>query len=82
MVTAAGVSEVSPAQQDIPSLTDTQLKELAQLGLRVESHYGQPMDIEWALADGQFALLQARYITTPSSSTAPSEPTHPAPGSG
>ena len=76
MVTAAGVSEVSAAQQDVPSLTDAQLKELAQLGLRVESHYGQPMDIEWALADGQFALLQARYITTPSSSTAPSERTH------
>ena len=79
MVTAAGVSEVSPAQQDIPSLTDTQLKELTKLGLQVESHYGQPMDIEWALVDGQFALLQARYITTPSSSTAPSEPTHPPP---
>ena len=79
MVTAAGVSEVLAAQQDVPSLTDAQLKELAQLGLRVESHYGQPMDIEWALADGQFALLQARYITTPSSSTAPSEPTHPPP---
>ena len=79
MVTAAGVSEVSPAQQDIPSLTDTQLKELTKLGLQVESHYGQPMDIEWALVDGQFALLQARYITTPSSSTASSEPTHPPP---
>ena len=79
MVTAAGVSEVSPAQQDVPSLTDAQLKELTKLGLRVENHYGQPMDIEWALADGQFALLQARYITTPSSSTAPSEPTHPPP---
>ena len=79
MVTAAGVSEVLAAQQDVPSLTDAQLKELAQLGLRVENHYGQPMDIEWALADGQFALLQARYITTPSSSTAPSEPTHPPP---
>ena len=79
MVTAAGVSEVLAAQQDVPSLTDAQLKELAKLGLQVESHYGQPMDIEWALADGQFALLQARYITTPSSSTAPSEPTHPPP---
>ncbi len=77
MVTDAGVSEVPAAQQDVPSLTEAQLKELAQLGLRVESHYGQPMDIEWALADGQFALLQARYITTPSSSTAPSEHTYP-----
>ena len=64
MVTAAGVSEVPSTQQDVPSLTDAQLKELTQLGMRVETHYGQPMDIEWALANGQFVLLQSRYITT------------------
>ena len=79
MVTAAGVREVSVAHQDIPSLTEAQLKELTQLGLRVERYYGQPMDIEWALADGQFVLLQARYITTPSNATAPSERTHQPP---
>ena len=73
MVTAGGVSEVLPAQQDIPSLTDAQLKELTELGLQVESHYGQPMDIEWALADGQFVLLQARHITTPPSSVTSAE---------
>ena len=77
MITATGVSEVSAAQQDIPSLTETQLKELTQLGLRVESYYGQPMDIEWALADGQFVLLQARYITTPLSPTIPPERARP-----
>ena len=64
MVTAAGVSAVPSAQQDTPSLTDAQLKELTQLGRQVETYYGQPMDIEWALADGQFVLLQSRYITT------------------
>ena len=64
MVTAAGVSEVPSTQQDVPSLTDAQLKELTQLGMQVETHYGQPMDIEWALANGQFVLLQSRYITT------------------
>ena len=64
MVTAAGVSVVPSTQQDVPSLTDAQLKELTQLGMRVETHYGQPMDIEWALANGQFVLLQSRYITT------------------
>jgi pyruvate,water dikinase len=79
MVTAAGVREVPVAHQDIPSLTEAQLKELTQLGLRVERYYGQPMDIEWALADGQFVLLQARYITTPSNATAPSERTHQPP---
>ena len=63
MVTVAGVSEVPSAKQDAPSLTDPQLKKLTQLGMQVETHYGQPMDIEWALADGQFVLLQSRYIT-------------------
>ena len=63
MITATGVNEVSSPQQDIPSLTDTQLKELVQLGRQVETCYEQPMDIEWALADGQFVLLQARLIT-------------------
>ena len=77
MITATGVSEVLAAQQDVSSLTDAQLKELTQLGLQVENHYGQPMDIEWAIADGQIVLLQARYITTPSSTTPPSERAHP-----
>ena len=63
MITATGVSEVLSAQQNVPSLTDTQLKELVQLGKQVEICYEQPMDIEWALADGQFILLQARLIT-------------------
>ena len=69
MVTAAGISVVPSTQQDVPSLTDAQLKELTQLGMQVETHYGQPMDIEWALADGEFVLLQSRYITTSPKST-------------
>ncbi len=63
MITASGVSEVPSAQQNIPSLTDVQLKRLAQLGIEVEAFYEQPMDIEWALTDGEFVLLQARSIT-------------------
>ncbi len=68
MVTATGVSVVPSAQQDAPSLTDAQLKELTHLGMRVETHYGHPMDIEWALTDGQFMLLQSRHITTSATS--------------
>jgi pyruvate,water dikinase len=64
MITASGVSEVLSQQQNISSLTDEQLKQLGQLGIQVETFYGKPMDIEWALADGQFVLLQARPITT------------------
>ena len=79
MVTAAGISEVLAAKQDVPSLTGTQLKALMQLGMRVETFYGQPMDIEWALADEQLVLLQARHITTPSASTYPTSETDKAP---
>ena len=71
MVTATGVSVVPPAQKDVPSLTDPQLKELTHLGMRVETYYGHPMDIEWALTDGQFVLLQSRHITTSATSITP-----------
>jgi len=46
------------------TLTDAQACELAAIGQRVQEHYdGFPQDIEWALADGRFYLLQARPIT-------------------
>ncbi len=47
-----------------PVLTHAQAIELAQLGTRIETHYGRPQDIEWALADGRFHILQSRPITT------------------
>lgn len=47
------------------SLSDTEIRELAKLGARVESHFGSPQDIEWACdASRQMFLLQARPITT------------------
>jgi pyruvate,water dikinase len=49
--------------RDVPVLDDEQAAELSQLGRQIESLYGMPMDIEWALADGAFAVLQARPIT-------------------
>ena len=51
--------ELDPAA---PSLTPQQIAELAELALRVERHFGHPVDIEWGWAEGQFALLQARPI--------------------
>src|SRR5215207_9201290 len=47
------------------SLDDGQIRALADLGARVESHYGSPQDTEWAIdSDGRTWLLQARPITT------------------
>jgi pyruvate,water dikinase len=50
--------------RDIASLTDDQLAELARFGTQIEEHYGRPMDVEWAYADGRCFILQARPITT------------------
>src|SRR5262249_23121353 len=47
---------------DAASLDDTQLAELAELGLRVEAYFKVPCDIEWGLSAGRFYLLQARPI--------------------
>jgi pyruvate,water dikinase len=44
------------------TLDPAQLEELARLGLRVEAYFGVPSDIEFALADRQFYLLQSRPI--------------------
>jgi len=38
--------------------------ELAWHGVKIEAHYDMPMDIEWAIVDGEIAILQARPITS------------------
>ncbi|WP_315987649.1 PEP/pyruvate-binding domain-containing protein, partial [Actinomadura sp. HBU206391] len=40
-----------------------QVRSVAELARRVEAHEGVPQDIEWALAEGELFLLQARPIT-------------------
>ena len=47
-----------------PVLSPNQAADLARIGLAIEKLYGQPMDIEWALAAGEVSVLQARPITT------------------
>lgn len=39
-------------------------EKLAELCKKIEAHYGFPVDIEWAFADGQFYITQSRPITT------------------
>jgi phosphoenolpyruvate synthase/pyruvate phosphate dikinase len=45
-------------------LTDEQAVRLAQLGRRIEAHFGRPQDIEWCLDDHDFWFVQSRPITT------------------
>ena len=66
-----GVETVSEHEQGTPEratsercLTEEQVKALVALGNRVQQEYGQPQDLEWAIADGTLHLLQARAITS------------------
>ena len=63
---AGGTREVAiePERREQPALTDAQVVRLAQLGRRIEAHFGQPQDIEWCLADDGFQIVQSRPITT------------------
>lgn len=45
-------------------LTAAELNQLVKKSLEIEQHYNRPMDIEWAFADGNLYILQARSITT------------------
>ena len=54
---------VPAARKKAPVLNDRQVSELAGYGTRIEALYGRPMDIEWALEAGKFAILQARPVT-------------------
>jgi pyruvate,water dikinase len=55
---------IEPERQEQPALTDTQVVRLAQLGRRIEAHFGRPQDIEWGLVDDDFQIVQSRPITT------------------
>lgn len=52
------------AGQDEACLSDEQLAELSELIRRAEDYYQTPQDMEWALQDGSFYLVQSRPITT------------------
>jgi pyruvate, water dikinase len=56
--------DLDESDGDARVLADDEVVELARLGLTVEDHYGEPQDIEWAIAEGKTYLLQARPITT------------------
>ena len=47
-----------------PVLSDEQAAELVRLGVRIETLFSMPMGIEWTLVEEQFAIVQARPITT------------------
>lgn len=62
--------EVNPSERLVFSLTPDEVTYLAQQALIIETHYGRPMDIEWAKdgTDNTIYILQARPETVKSRS--------------
>ncbi|XAS77507.1 phosphoenolpyruvate synthase [Dermatophilaceae bacterium Sec6.4] len=60
--------DVPAAERGRLSLTDDEVQELARHALKIEEHYGRPMDIEWGKdgIDGNLYVLQARPETVKS----------------
>ncbi|UTC45580.1 phosphoenolpyruvate synthase [Treponema vincentii] len=54
---------VSPEKRAARALNDTEIAGLVQAGLKIEKHYGMPMDIEWAIQNNEIYIVQARAIT-------------------
>jgi rifampicin phosphotransferase len=55
---------IEPERQQQPALTETEVVQLAQLGRRIEAHFGHPQDVEWCLDEDGFHIVQSRPITT------------------
>jgi len=67
LVFEAGKNTLKPtslAERGKLCLEDSQVAKLKDIGLKLESLYGKPQDVEWAIADGTIYIVQARPITT------------------
>jgi pyruvate,water dikinase len=56
--------QLAPERARASSLSDEQVRSLAELGMRTEKHYGAPQDIEFAIEGGKLYLVQTRPVTT------------------
>ncbi|MCC6224190.1 MAG: hypothetical protein IT201_11960 [Thermoleophilia bacterium] len=55
--------EVPPGRASEPVLADSGLAELGETSLKIERHFGFPVDVEWAFEHDRLYILQARRIT-------------------
>ena len=62
----AGIKRVPipKSEQAKQKLSLRQIKELAKICFQIERHYNEPQDIEWALKNNKFYIIQSRPITT------------------
>ncbi|GAA0922579.1 PEP/pyruvate-binding domain-containing protein [Pseudonocardia zijingensis] len=64
VVDASSGTVVTRPERNSSGLTEDQLADVVELGLRAAAEFGSPQDVEWALADGRCRLLQSRPITS------------------
>lgn len=65
-VESGGIKQIETPEElrRAPSISDSELKVLAEIGRKVERHYGRPQDIEWAINhENEISLLQSRPET-------------------
>ena len=56
--------EVDPGRAEMTSVDQDVVKRLVEMARRAEACLGYPLDMEWAMQNGEVFLLQARPITT------------------
>lgn len=66
--TSTNTIDVEKNEQNKFSITDDEVTAIAMMGLKIEKHYGKPMDIEWAKdgVSGEIYIVQARPETVKS----------------
>jgi len=63
-LTINGKTPVSTKYKKKQKLTNKQIVELAEIGSKIEEHYGTPQDIEYGIENGRILIVQSRPVTT------------------
>jgi len=58
------LEEVPHGMRRQETLTPDLLNTIVTWAIKAEEHFGSPQDVEWAITDGRFYMLQSRPITT------------------
>jgi len=58
------LTEVDQSNREVASLTDADVKTLAEMALAIRDEFNAEQDVEWSLAEGTLFVLQSRPITS------------------
>ena len=58
-----GLVPTEEAKRSVLSLTEVELRRIAELGRSIEEHFGVAQDIEWCVGDGKVFVVQSRPLT-------------------